>query len=432
MAKREWLIGLETELFTVDSRGRVASGADSVIKASRLGGMVKKECARNIVEILAKPSPSARDVIKMLVQNIQQANNAAHRKRLHLFPFGTYPGKFSPKMRTECGYGIKKKVFGRKFAISGRCIGFHCHYDTPSILPFAKDISILGMIDMMQQQAIINGYNFLIAADPALTCLMQSSPFYQCLNIGKDSRVIVYRGGRDLHFPLGMYADFEDFGQLQGYRHRMTDVIGSIEKRFHNWTSLIRSFGFNIRVFAKYGSILSTAWNPIKINPHNTLEERGMDMNLPSHLAAATVVIKSCLARIYEENLDVTPGNVGMRRPFFVEGDILHVPPEDYLKKILQPACAYKGMSDLKVAGYCKGLMRFASASADSDERPMLQPFVSSVRNRKTMSDAILEMAEKDGWAQGTFLSQKIARHLAIEACLLLEKDMEKTLSALE
>jgi hypothetical protein len=427
MAK-DWLIGLETELFLIDRRGRISNNADKLIKESiKRGAEAKKECAHNMIEILACPHCNVRPGMSELASNLLKVSDSAKRVGVGLYPFGTYPGAFKPNMRTEKTYGIKKKIFGKRFAIAGRCIGFHCHYDTPSLLPFAKDIKILEMIDIHDQQSIKSGYNFLIASEPALACLMQSSPFYQGINIGKDSRVIVYRGGKSLNFPLGLYADYEDFGQLQGYKHSVGDIIGTIEDRFSEWLKLIKSVGFNIGTLAKYGSVLSTAWNPIKINPHNTLEQRGMDMNYISHVTAATASIKAALARIYSEGLEAVPSEIGDKQPFKVEGKTLHIPSEDKVRFKFQYMAAHKGLYDKDTAAYCKSFMRFVNDSADISERRLLRPFTSSLTEGKTVSDRILAHASRAGWQKGTHLEKREAAELALHFSRLYQKDLEKT-----
>ena len=56
---------------------------------------------------------------------------------------------------------------------------------------------------------MIDSYNMCIALDPVLIGLTQCSPFVQGNHYGKDSRVIVYRGGKKLRFMNGTYAKFQ-------------------------------------------------------------------------------------------------------------------------------------------------------------------------------------------------------------------------------
>ena len=77
---------------------------------------------------------------------------------------------------------------------------------------FLTQIHMLKMLTRSKiKDSVVNSYNMLIAADPALTCFMQSSPFYQGEYIGKDSRVIMYRGGKPLNNMKYFYANFQQF-----------------------------------------------------------------------------------------------------------------------------------------------------------------------------------------------------------------------------
>jgi len=116
-------------------------------------------------------------------------------------------------MRNDRPYRIKESIFGKnRWKIAGRCVGFHCHYTLPRGI-FDAQLRVLKMIIRSKiKDSMVNSYNLLIAADPALTCFMQSSPFYQGKYLGKDSRVIMYRGGECFNNSSGLYANLEEFG----------------------------------------------------------------------------------------------------------------------------------------------------------------------------------------------------------------------------
>src|SRR3989344_14974 len=143
------LLGLESEFMILDNKGRVSNSADSILR--KAGDYAKKECARNMLE----------------------------KDGCTLHSFATYPGKFMPSMRKYGEYRIKEKIFGDRFSIAGRCVGFHLHYSLPRGVLRGKNKQIMLFSDSKLSRSMMNGYNILIAMDPVLTTFTQSSPFYE-------------------------------------------------------------------------------------------------------------------------------------------------------------------------------------------------------------------------------------------------------------
>jgi len=196
------LIGFEVELFTINNNGYIVDAADKLLKKAKADKnlAVQKECASNMIEIASYPSENIQNTMDYLLSELEYLVSTAEKQDILLLPLGCYPGKFNPFMRNDRPYKIKESIFGKnKWKIAGKCIGFHCHYDLPRGI-FDPQLRILKMLVRSKiKDSLVNSYNFLIAADPALTCFMQSSPFYQGKYLGKDSRVIVYRGGDSLN-----------------------------------------------------------------------------------------------------------------------------------------------------------------------------------------------------------------------------------------
>src|SRR3989344_5753275 len=192
------LTGFEVEFFTLDGDGYVINAADRLLKKAKLDKnlTIKKECAHNMIEIASYPDRTVKDTMNHLLRELEYLVAEAQKENILLCPLGTYPGKFNPSMRNEKRYKIQEAIFGRnRFQIAGRCVGFHCHYTLPRGI-FDSQLRILKLIVRSKiKDSLVNSYNFLIAADPALTCFMQSSPFYQGTYMGKDSRIIMWRGG---------------------------------------------------------------------------------------------------------------------------------------------------------------------------------------------------------------------------------------------
>jgi gamma-glutamylcysteine synthetase len=419
------LVGLETEMFLLNRKGQVVNQADSILQEIK-NKHIMKECATSMIEVAAPPSEAIHVTTRTMFKNMEATLEIAEKKELSLLPLGTYPGKNMPEMRKNGTYGVKEKLFGKqRFLIGGRCAGFHCHYDLPFNLPLIKNLSLLQFLDIKHESALINGYNMMIAMDPALTTFMQSSPFYQGQHLAKDSRMVVYRGSESLQYPKALYAQYPNFGNLPGYKHSMFEVLDMVKEKFNDWKNCILSVGVNIKTLSLYGSLLSTSWNPVKINPIGTLEQRGMDMNHPQNIVAAAALIKYTTKRIYEDELDVIPGEIGIAEPFKVEGDRLYVPPEKYVYKDLQKASAYQGLDSKKVYAHCEGLLKFAKDSIPNEGSvKYLLPFEKMLEEKRTVSDEILKEAKKHGWIKTNQLSQKAAQNISLKHANRLFKEI--------
>jgi len=411
------LIGFEVELFTINNNGYIVDAADKLLKKAKADKnlAVQKECASNMIEIASYPSENIQNTMDYLLSELEYLVSTAEKQDILLLPLGCYPGKFNPFMRNDRPYKIKESIFGKnKWKIAGKCIGFHCHYDLPRGI-FDPQLRILKMLVRSKiKDSLVNSYNFLIAADPALTCFMQSSPFYQGKYLGKDSRVIVYRGGDSLNNRSGLYANFEDFGGLPHYKLTALDIMDIITTRYETWKSYIKKLGLNIKVLSLYGSVLDTTWGPLKINPHGTLEVRGMDINHPIYIAGIGTAIKYIMKKLQEEFYAVVPSEIGIKEPFKVEKDIIYIPPYSYVRNELQKLSAYRGFDSDVVYNYCKRFLRFAESTMPKDRVKLIKPFKEMLNKRKTVSDEILGYARKKGYKRKEQISNRLAADIAL------------------
>ena len=196
-------------------------------------------------------------------------------------------------MRDKGLYKIKKLLFAEKYDLTGECVGFHLHHALPEGSFQASSKNLKAVINAKTKKSLVEAYNLSIAIDPVLTTFMQSSPFYRGKHLGKDSRMIVYRGGKVLGYTEGLYAEhLEEFGALPEYKLSESDLMDMIIERYADWKKAIRDAAPEIVDLAQYESILETNWSPVKINPHGTIEMRGMDMSLPSLMFSISVVLK--------------------------------------------------------------------------------------------------------------------------------------------
>ena len=425
------LTGFEVEMFTINKKGCIVNSADNFLKRAKSDKnlTLKKEISRNIIEIASYPHETIQNTMNNLLKELEYAVDIGEKENVLLCPLGAYPGKFNPKMRDDQKYSIKKSIFGaQKYKIEGRICGFHCHYTLPRGI-FDSQLRILKMIVRSKiKDSLVNSYNFLIAADPALTCFMQSSPFYQGKYMGKDSRIIMWRGGEALNNMSGLYANFEEFGGLPHYKITALDIMDLITTRYEKWKSYIKSLGLNIKVLSLYGSILYTTWNPVRVSPHGTLEHRGMDMNHPIYIAGAGAIIKWVLKRLQEEYYAVVPSEIGIKEPFKVEGDTIYIPPYTYVQNELQKLSAYKGLESDIVYDYCRRFLKLAESTMPKDRLKLIEPFKAMLGKRKTISDEIIDFAGKKGFKRSDKgISNRLAAEIALHHSERLLKEITST-----
>jgi len=415
--------GVEFEFFTLDESGYMANGSDRLIqrvKKKYPEVYIKRECGKNMVEITTPPNIEIPNATLKAIEDLEKVIECAREENLILYSYGTYPGSFTPEFHSDKRYKAQEKIFGKqRFLINGRCIGLHIHYSLPwGVFDSLKKI-IKPMLRSKNAESLVHIYNFCIAMDPAITALTQSSPFYQGKFLAKDSRMVIYRGGQTLNYPEGVFANHPEFGALQDYKSTNTDIIHAIAERFENWSEIVQKIGYNIYSLAKHGSIMDSAWNPVKINAHGTIEIRGMDMNHPDIIVAAAILIKFILKTIQEKFVLVKPSDFGKSSPFKYDGKTILIPPSTYVRNELQYLSAYEGLANDTVCKYCSALVQLAKNFIPEKKQFLLKPFDDMLSARQTASDRIIKAVEYAGWDKEK-LTPKEAATLALELSLNL------------
>ena len=428
MARRPYraMTGFENEFFLIDNMGRIAHGADILLnEAQRRGqGAVKKEVARNFIEIASDPNEKVPYSMENLISDIEWLRESAKRYGMHLLPLGTYPGSFMPSMRDDGHYGVMRYVFGKKFPIWGRCCGFHSHFTLPRGI-FDSQLRVIKILAHMKvKDALVNSHNLLVASDPVFATFMQSSPYYEGRQMGKDSRIIMFRGGRALRNQKGIFSEYEELGCLPPYKPTVFDLMDIISSRYELWKRAVSKVGINIRVLPKYWSLMDTTWTAVKINPNGTLEERGMDINHPQYIAAIGLMMKFVMRRIQDEVYTVVPSEIGITEPFRVEGDVIYIPPYSYVENTLQYLSAYEGLENGIVHEYCRRFLRFAKSAIPNDRQVFLRPLERMLAERKTVSDEILDFAARKGYAKGERIPNSLAAQIALLHARRLEREI--------
>ena len=353
-------IGLEVEFFILNQKGQIVNEADLILKKLKekkliSGSEIVKEVGKSMIEVGSYPCESSIDTMQSLIKNIKTLIYIADEEGLRLCPLGTYPGKFRPKIRTDARYKTKETLIGKKrFIKSGTACGFHLHSELPWGVFDKKKLKLKRLINSKNKESLVNAYNFLIAADPAISTFMQSSPFYQGKCLGKDSRMLIYRGSQELEYPDALYYNLPQFGGLPSYKHTGTNIIDLIDQKHKEWFNLLKGIGITKANLPKYKSILEVGWTPVKVNAHGTLEQRGMDMNHLLIILSVSVVLRRILRAIQDENYKVVTSDVAIKEPFKLEKKTIFIPPDIYVKNELQKASAYEGLSNETLWYYCK------------------------------------------------------------------------------
>ncbi len=412
-------LGFEAEFLVLDQKGKPVNKADLLLekvgsKKNKVGDNIRKEAGKNQIEIGSYPSHEVTDTAQTFLGNLKNLLFAAEKEKLTLCPLGTYPGKFVPEMRKK-EYKVATTLFGRKFNRVGRVFGYHCHYVLPRGTFDKKKLTLNRMIGSKVQKTLVDSYNFLIAADPALTAFMQSSPFYQGYHFAKDTRLIVYRRDKDLEpsqgVPFRFKFDSPVYKTLPSYQRTVTDILHFVDKLYQKRINICKEANLK----PNYKSKLITNWTPVKINIHGTLEQRGMDMNHLLSLMSVSYLIKSILKKIQQDFLKVKVSEKALKKPFDFKKKTIYIPPYSYVKKTLQRASVLKGFEDKKLFNYSKRLFSLAESFTPKKKRDLLDPLEKMLKDKKTLSDEIITEAKKLGHKNlEKRLPQEIASKIAL------------------
>lgn len=431
--RKNYKFGIELELMTLDEKGKVKNYANdliNIISKENLRTTLKKECGQNMVELESLPKIFIPDLIEQVISDLDKINSIANEQQIYLYPFATYPGKFTPKIQDSKRYQIQQQIFGKqKFDIAARVVGLHCHFTLPWGVFDSNEKTVKNLIDSKHKESLINIHNLFVAMDPALTTFAQSSPFYQGQYLGKDSRIIAYRGGKVFNYPEGLYANFEEFGSLQPYINTNTDLLHIMTKRFTEWKVILKKLGINIHSLLKQGSILDTAWNPVKINSHGTIEHRGMDTNLPSIITALALCIKYVSLLVQEHFVKIIPADSAIKNPFRydTETETITVPPHTYVRNVLQAKAAKYGLEDEEIFRYCSGFLKLAKDAILKDRVSLIAPLEAMLSEKQTKSDEILNRAKKMKVNPKEGINETQSAELAMSYSDDLKTDIEQT-----
>jgi hypothetical protein len=423
--------GSELEFFILNSKGNMVNEAEKFRKIANKKFPeldVRPEAGLSMIEIGSYPSVNVMDTFLDILEKIKKLIEVAEENDYVLFPLGTYPGTAKPEITKTRRYKEQAVILGRKEAINASlCCGFHYHYTLPKgVFDFEKKF-LKSMVNSKIKQSLIDSYNLSIAMDPAITTFLQSSPFIQGKHIAKDSRIVVYRGGKKLGYSKGKYARFQLLGGLPPYKQTLNDLMFSLRKRQEKWGELMEKKGLKPSWIIKEDNILDFTWNPVKINSLGTLEIRSPDMNHPEYVIAMGSLLKFVFRQIYRDFYKVFPSDIGLKEPFKVEGKIIHIPPHTHVRNFLQRESAYQGFASREVTDYCRRFFNFAKSFLDVNYVPVVEPLQELLDRRESVSDKIIGRFKRAGYGVEDKIPNEVAADVALKSCRDMLKEVDMT-----
>ncbi|MGJ3246416.1 MAG: glutamate-cysteine ligase family protein [Elainellaceae cyanobacterium] len=396
MKERDRRIGLEQEFFLVDTSGAISDRADEFLEHCRALATTQgrnpdyfaPEFVKNMVEVNTPPVYRMSELAIEYLENLKLALHVAHELDLRLYPLSQYPLHFTPVIRNELNYHVQARTVGYdRFLRAGRCIGTHLHIELPpgTIDP---DIGISYETSSADRAEALSLYNLVTALDPALIAFSRACPFYEGNVFGLAARTVHYRGSYDFGWE-GVYTHLPQAGELQPYATNVASLVRMQFARYYAWLEAMDRADVKRSLFFEAGgSLLKSAWNPVRLNALGTVESRGTDSDYPSVILAIAALVYSAAIRVRHEGLTVRP--VAGVHAFEIYEDLLAVPEFDYLNGTLLYAATTEGVKHPDVIAYLNSILAFVKES-DPDSAIYLQTFGISIENYKTTETEILQ-----------------------------------------
>lgn len=423
--------GAEAEFFVLNNEGYVVNDAAKLIKLANKkypGLNLMPEYGKSIVEVASYPSVNVLDIFIDLLEKIKKLIIAADEHGYVLLPLGSYPGKFNTGVVDKRWYREQEIILGKeKSANAALCCGFHYHYTLPKGVFDYKTRFLKSMVRSKIKQSLIDSYNLSIAMDPAITTFMQSSPFVQGKYLAKDSRALIYRGGKKLRYMKGVYSRYQSIGGLPPYKQTLNDLIFSLEKRQQKWKQLMIKHKLNPSWIIKKDNILAFTWNPIRINKIGTLEIRSADMNHPKYIIAMSSLLKFVFRKLYRDFYRVLPSDIGLKEPFKVEGNVIHIPPHTHIRNVLQKESVYRGFASREIFNYCKRFFNFAKNFLDVNYVDVVKPLQEMLKKKETVSDFMIKKFRRAGYRANEAIPNNVAAEVALKSCVRMLKETDET-----
>jgi Glutamate-cysteine ligase family 2(GCS2) len=419
-------IGLEQEFFLVDETGVISENADEFLQSCREVA-IKEDCnpqyfapefVKSMVEINTPPAYTDMELAHEYLKNVKIAVTAARQMGLRLYPLSSYPLHIMPVMRDQLNYHIQARTIGyERFLHAGKCTGTHLHLEVaPGIID--NRVAVSYNSTAAEREELLNIYNLATALDSALISLARACPFYEGQAIGLACHTIHYRGSEKFGWD-GVYTHLQPVGGLMPYAHCVESLVEQQFARYYAWLEAMDKVGIERHLFLEAGgSLLKSAWNPIRLNKLGTVEIRCIDSNYPSIILAVISLVYNAACRVRRERLKVRPAK-GLHI-FDLDGSCLWVPDFDYLNGDLLYAATTEGIKNSKVKDYVDSILKFAITN-NSEGTKYLTQLKTKLENRKTIEAEILQKFT----LTITEISSDDGLRLVRESCDKLEQELE-------
>ena len=416
-------IGLEQEFFVVNPAGEPSQRSDELVAQCRILAQERglatdnfeTEWVKNILEINTPPAESLDALEQSYFQILQVAIEAAHQIDVRLYPYSVYPLHLIPVIRDEVAYHLQVRTVGlERFLNAGKCTGTHMHLEVPAGV-ICPEVGVSYESKREDRLELLNLYNLATALDPALISLSRASPFYEGKSTGLAHRTARYRGNLTYGWD-GVYTHLPAVGGLRPYATSIEHLVQLQFERHYHWLEALTTASVEQELFFESGgNLLTSSWNPVRLNNHGTVELRNMDSNLPNVVLGLTRLIDQLRIRVIEEGLTVTPTKDQMT--FEVNDGQLLVPDFELLESKLLFAAVSEGLRSSMVADYTRSVIEAAGANLSADDLDANTPLSPDFRSTESRLLETYFPTEET-------LSQEVGLRLVRDACDELERQV--------
>lgn len=360
-------LGLEQEFFLVDQEGVLSNQADAFLdrcweiaeKRDRPPECFAPEFVKSMVEINTIPVHNLNELTHEYLDLLQLLLQVAHELNLRVYPLSTYPLHIMPIMRDKPNYHLQLRAVGsQRFENAAKCAGTHLHLELPAGT-INRRVGVCYQSTPEARVELLNIYNLVTALDAALIALSRACPFYEGRVTGLAMRTVHYRGSEYYGWE-GVYANLQPVGGLLPYAESVEDLVEQLFHRYHTWLKAMKQAGVEPELFLESGGeLLTSGWNPVRLNRLGTVELRGMDSNYPEVTLALVTLVVNAANRVRREGLTVRP-KAGVKK-FELRSQELNVPEFKYLNGELLYGAVTEGIDSPAVRIYLDSLLEFVS-----------------------------------------------------------------------
>jgi hypothetical protein len=429
------MTGLEVEMVILNKKGFPVNKGAELIKACKARDKkfpIVKEIMQCMVELNSYPSVKVQNTTASMLDYILNLMDEAEKRDLHLYPLGLYPGNVKTKIFPTPHYKFMQKMLGKEEVAKGTyATGMHFHYTLPRGVFDRKKKFLKPLVKSKVAKTMIDSYNFGIAADPALAALMASSPIHNGRFVAKDTRLLLWRPGKDLGFQ-GAFHKQPKLAGLPIYKSTLHDLTYMLEKRQQKLHEVFGKHGYDQSLVNTPGKSLRFSWHALRMNRIGTMELRMIDMNHPKYIVAASVMLKYVFRKIQQDFLHVLASDVGKEEPFKVEGNIVHIPPQTYVRKHLQKLAIYEGLENKEVRNYARRFFHFAKWCTPPKFYESLRPIQRMLERNKSVSDVLLSKFKKRGFGREDLIPDAVCAEVARTSCRQMRREIETTKKQIE